>query len=275
MATRRKPIPKTQHEISTGKEKKVNRGNQIKRDDKVSNFYLGLYDIDESIQYYFDNVIKPTITEGEEVVQVPVLYGSPERWKSVQKGGYHRDVKGKIILPLIMYRRTSVSKNREFANKIDANNPQLFYDIFRKKYNKKNKYDKFDVLHGRDPSAESYNIVVPDYVTISYDCIIWTDYVEHMNKLIESINYASDSYWGDPEKYKFRATISDYSITTDTPQGADRMVRAAFTIQMNGYIIPDALNKELSQSSIKSYSKSKIIMELKEIDNIKDIPRKN
>ena len=96
-----------------------------------------------------------------------------------------------------------------------------------------------------------------------------------MNKLIESINYASDSYWGDPEKYKFRATISDYSITTDTPQGADRMVRAAFTIQMNGYIIPDALNKELSQSSIKSYSKSKIIMELKEIDNIKDIPRKN
>lgn len=275
MAQRRKPIPKTQYEISTGKEKKVNRGNQIKRDDKTSNFYMGLYDIDESIQYYFDNIIKPTVTEGEELIKVPVLYGSPERWKSVQKSGFSRDVKGKRVIPLIMYRRSSVSKNREFANKIDANNPQLFYDIFRKKYNKKNRYDKFNVLHGRNPSTESYNIVVPDYVTISYDCIIWTDYVEHMNKLIESINYASDSYWGDPERYKFRANINDYSITTDTPQGADRMVRAAFTIQMNGYIIPDALNKELSQSSIKSYGVTKIIMEMKEIDDINNIPTEN
>ena len=96
-----------------------------------------------------------------------------------------------------------------------------------------------------------------------------------MNKLIESINYASDSYWGDPERYKFRANINDYSITTDTPQGADRMVRAAFTIQMNGYIIPDALNKELSQSSIKSYGVTKIIMEMKEIDDINNIPTEN
>mgnify|MGYP003148947407 CR=1 FL=1 len=275
MAKRRKPIPKTQQEIFSGKKKSINRGNQIKRDDNVSNFYMGLYDIDESIQYYFDNVIKPSVTEGEELVRVPVLFGSPERWKSVQKSGYSRDVNGKRIIPLIMYRRSSVSKNNEFASKIDANNPQLMYDIFRRKYNKNNRYDKFNVLHDRNPSQESYNIVVPDYVTISYDCIIWTDYVEHMNKLIESINYAAGSYWGDPEKYKFKANISDYSITTDTPQGADRMVRAAFSIQMNGYIIPDALNKELSQSSIKSYSTSKIIMELKEIDNIKDIPRKN
>tara|TARA_R100000458_G_scaffold59750_1_gene71550 strand:+ start:2619 stop:3446 length:828 start_codon:yes stop_codon:yes gene_type:complete len=275
MAQRRKPIPKTQQEILTGKEKKVNRAEQIKRDDTTSNFYMGLYDIDESIQYYFDNVIKPSVIEGEESIRVPVLYGSPERWKSVQKSGYSRDVKGKQVIPLIMYRRTSVSKNREFASKIDANNPQLFYDIFKKKYNKKNRYDKFNVLHGRNQSQESYNIVVPDYVTISYDCLIWTDYVEHMNKLIESINYASDSYWGDPEKYKFKATISDYSITTDTPQGADRMVRAAFTIQMNGYIIPDALNKELSQSSLKSYSKTKIIMKMTELDNIDDIPREN
>ncbi len=273
MAQRRKPIPKSQQEILTGKENKINRGEQIKRDDKTSNFYLGLYDIDEAIQYYFDNVIKPTVIDNKEIIKVPVWYGSPQRWKSVQKSGYARDVKGKLQIPLIMYRRSSVSKNREYASKIDANNPQLFYDIFKKKYNKKNKYDRFSVLQGRQPSQESYNIVVPDFVTISYDCIIWTDYVEHMNKLIESINYASDSYWGDPEKYKFKSTISDYALTTDTPQGADRMVRAAFSIQLNGYIIPDALNKELSQSSIKSYSKSQVKMEIKEVDNIKDIPR--
>jgi hypothetical protein len=272
MAKKRTPIPKTQYEISTGSPKKVNRGEQIKRDDKVSNFYLGLYDIDESIQYYFDNVIKPSVVENNESIKVPVLYGSPERWKSVQKGGYYRDVKNKIILPLIMYRRTNVMKNREFANKLDANNPQLYYDIFKKKYNSRNKYDQFSVLHGRKPSDESYNIIAPDFVSITYDCLIWTDYMVHMNKLIESINYASDSYWGDPEKYKFKANISDYAITTDTPQGADRMVRASFTISLIGYIIPDALNKELSQASLKSFTKSQVIMKIEELDNIKDIP---
>jgi len=272
MAKKRTPIPKSQYEISTGSAKKVNRGEQIKRDDKVSNFYLGLYDIDESIQYYFDNVIKPSVVENDEVIKVPVLYGSPERWKSVQKGGYFRDVKNKIILPLIMFRRTNVMKNRDFANKLDANNPQMHYDIFKKKYNSRNKYDQFSVLHGRKPSEESYNIIAPDFVSITYDCLIWTDYVAHMNKLIESINYASDSYWGDPEKYKFKANISDYAITTDTPQGADRMVRASFTITLIGYLIPDALNKELSQASLKSFTKSQIVMKIKEIDNIKDIP---
>jgi hypothetical protein len=271
MAHKRNPTPKTQQEITTGKVNKINRAHQVKRDDDVGNFYIGLYDIDESIQYYFDNVIKPVVTENNELIRVPVLYGSPERWKSVQKGGYYRDVKNKIILPLIMYRRTSVAKNREYTNKLDANNPQLFYDIFKKKYTSKNKYDKFSVLHGRAPIEESYNIIVPDFVSITYDCIIWTDYVEHMNKLIESINYASDSYWGDPEKFKFKALISDYAITTDTPQGADRMVRSAFTISLTGYIIPDALNKELTQASLKSFSKAQMVISMKEVDDINSV----
>ena len=92
-----------------------------------------------------------------------------------------------------------------------------------------------------------------------------------MNKLIESINYASDSYWGDPEKFKFKALISDYAITTDTPQGADRMVRSAFTISLTGYIIPDALNKELTQASLKSFSKAQMVISMKEVDDINSV----
>ena len=45
-----------------------NRGDQIKRDDKTSNHYLGLYDIDECVQYYFDNIIKPTVNDGDDSV---------------------------------------------------------------------------------------------------------------------------------------------------------------------------------------------------------------
>jgi len=38
------------------------------------------------------------------------MYGSPERWKAVQKDGFHRDKNGKIQAPLIMFKRDSVEK---------------------------------------------------------------------------------------------------------------------------------------------------------------------
>ena len=95
----------------------TNRGDQIKRDDKVKNYYLGLYDIDECIQYYFDNIIQPTVDDGDEFVRVPMIYGSPERWMSIQQNGYLRDKQGKLQIPAIVYRRTSVAKNRNLSNK--------------------------------------------------------------------------------------------------------------------------------------------------------------
>jgi undecaprenyl pyrophosphate synthase len=33
----------------------------------------------------------------------------------------------------------------------------------------------------------------------------------NMNKLIEAIGYASDAYWGDPERFKFMAMIDSFS----------------------------------------------------------------
>ncbi len=56
-------------------------------------------------------------------LNVPVMYGSPEKWKSFQKDGYYRDQKGKIMAPLIMFKRTDIAKNRTIANKLDANYP--------------------------------------------------------------------------------------------------------------------------------------------------------
>jgi hypothetical protein len=31
--------------------------------------------------------------------------------------------------------------------------------------------------------------------------------MDQLNKIIEAIEYASDSYWGDPQRYQFRAMI--------------------------------------------------------------------
>lgn len=271
MAKKTKILPKRQSQLSqaaidtynnaqkqpTPDVIRKNRGYQrsVKNDD-VKQFSIGLRDIDETIIYYFNNVIKPSVIQNGKRINVPILYGSPERWKAVQADGYYRDKNGKIQTPLIMFKRDSVEKNRSLGNKLDANNPNNFA-IFQKRYSKKNVYDRFSTLNNRDQVEELYGVIIPDYVNITYSCIIFTEYVEQMNKIVESINFASDAYWGDPEKFNFRAMIDSYTTTTEVNQGQDRTVKTSFQINMMGHIVPDSINTSIANMN-KFYSKSSV-----------------
>ena len=256
-----KPAKRFEEQVTAYQEARPNNSVQtsrviqrtVRNDDK-GDFTVGIKDIDESIVYYFDNVIKPSVIQKGIRKNVPVIYGNQERWKAVQKDGYYRDRNGKIQAPLIMFRRESLEKNRTLGNKVDAENPQNFY-VFERKYNNKNHYDRLSVLTNRTKTKEYQGVVIPDYVTLVYSCVIFTDYIEQNNKLIESINYASDSYWGDPDKFKFRARIDNYTTTTDVSEGTDRVTRTSFNITLNGYIIPESINAQM-QGNRKFYSQS-------------------
>ena len=283
----RKPVPKSQREISTGLKQPYsveagnpndaqereqfgpenqanipfNRSTKMSfKGDNVKPFSIGIQDIDESIMYYFNNVIKPSVIKNNERIAVPIIYGSPERWKSIQKDTFLRDQKGALLMPLIVFKRDSLEKNRSIANKLDANQPNL-YTTFQKVYNEKNFYSNFNVLNNRIPTKQFIANVVPDYVTLTYSCIIQTYYIEQLNKIIEAINYASDSYWGDPERFKFRARIDNFTTVTELVKSQERLVRGTFQIKMYGYIVPDIIQKDLT--AIKKYNeKSKIIFGL-------------
>jgi len=269
----RKPIPKSQKELSdntresytvdgiTSFDSKINRGEQrsVKKDD-VKKFSIGLRDIDETIVYYFNNIIRPSVFQNGTTKNVPIIYGSPERWAAVQKDGFYRDKNGKIQAPLIMYKRDSIEKNRSLGNKLDANNP-INYGIFKKKFSKKNVYDRFNIVNNRDPVDEYYGVIIPDYVNLSYSCIVFTDYIEQMNKIVESINFASDAYWGNPEKFSFRAMIDNYTTATELNQGQDRKVKTEFTINMLGHIVPDTINSQLNGQN-KFYSTARVNFKL-------------
>ena len=229
-----------------------------RKDDKVKGISIGLQDHDEAIMYYFNEVIRPSVMVNENRINVPIIYGAPERWKGVQKDGFYRDKEGKIQVPLIMFKRDSVEKRRDLGNKLDGNNPQLYY-TFQEKYTKRNQYDNFSVLQNRRPQKEYHAVVVPDFIKLQYSCIIWCDYVAQMNKLIEMVNYASDSYWGDKERFKFNARIDTYNNTTEISQGENRIVKTNFGLTLQGYLVPDSINKELSQKPQKFYSKSTVI----------------
>lgn len=193
-----------------------------------------------------------------------MIYGNPERWKAVQKDGYYRDKNSKIMCPIIMFKNTSVEKEYTVGNKLDANNP-LNYAVTGKNYQKGVAYSNFDVLNNREPVTTFQAVVIPDYVTLNYECIIWTYYREQMNKIVEAINYSSDSYWGDPNKFKFRARIDTFTDNTTLNQGEERLVRMSFNIKLRGYIIPETIIKDLT--SVKRFLSTGRITFSTEIDS--------
>ena len=282
MSQVRKPIPKTQKQL--GNEQVVptyqqagnpnnfnptpqnNRAlNTSFKDDTVKPFSVGLQDIDEAIFYYFGNVIQPSVIQNGARLPVPIIYGSPEKWKSFQKDGYYRDQNGKIQAPLIMFKRNSIDKNRQIANKLDANNPQNF-GVFSKKYTQRNAYDNFKVLNNRIPQQEYYAVVMPDYLTVTYTCVVFTYYIEQLNKIVEAMEYASDAYWGNPQQYQFKAMIDSFGFQTQMTQEDERVVRSTFNIKLNGYIIPEILQKDIT--ALKKFSnKTKIIFSMETTDN--------
>ena len=283
MAQQRKPIPKTQKELSnelTGASTSLlgnpnaadpnfngpNRSLQNSFEgDTVKPFTVGIQDIDEAIMYYFQNVIRPFVIQNGNRIEVPIIYGAPERWKSVQRDGYYKDKNGAIMAPLIMFKRDTIEKNRSLGNKLDANYPNL-YGVMKKKYDTKNFYSNFNVLNNRIPEQQFYAVTIPDYVTLTYSCVVYTYYVEQLNKIVEAIEYASDSYWGNPQRYQFKAAIDSFTTVTELPTNDVRLVRSTFNIKIYGYIIPNTLQNNVS--SLKKFrNKSKVIFSLETVDN--------
>lgn len=291
MAKGKKPIPKSQKEISQDLQSTYSppesngnvlsnpndseydsdlRGNHKSfKGDKVKPFSISIGDLDEAIIYYLTNIIKPTVYQGNKKINVPILYGNPERWKQIQKDGYLRDKSNQILLPLIVLTRTNLEPNRLLTNKLDSNNPHN-YNIFTKQYSKKNSYDNFSVLTNRIPEKEMYSIVVPDYVTLTYDFIITTHFVEQMNEIIEAINYASDSYWGNPERFKFKAIIDSFPSQIELPADGQRLVKTTFTLKLHGYIVPDTYQKDLH--SVKKFNnKTQMIFGMEIVESFDDL----
>jgi hypothetical protein len=238
-----------------------NRGKDLSfKDNKIKDISVGLEDMDQAIQYYFDNVIKPNVIQNNTRVAVPVIYGDAEKWKNVQNDGFYRDPNGRIMAPLIMFKRNTIEKNRTLGNKIDGNKVHLF-NVFETRYTQKNQYDNFSILTNRIPQKQFYVSVVPDYVTVTYDCILFTNFVEQNNKLIEAIEFASDSYWGDFNRWHFRTKIDSFAMSNTVEQGTDRAIKTNFSMTLSGYLVADTINKEMANADM-FYSPSQLIFGL-------------
>ena len=237
---RNKPIPRSQRLI-------FNRGEKISRNspgakDDVKNISVGIMDMASAIMYYFNEVIKPEVEINKEKVKVPCIYASPERWNAISKQGFLRDKKKQIIVPLIAFKRTGMSRNDNMPiDKLDANDPKHFY-TFQKRYTQQNRFDKFSVQKNLEPGREYYNVSMPDYMNLTYEFTIWTSYIEQMNQIVEKINYSDGAYWGEPGKMKFRTQIESFSDASQID--GERLIQTTFSVNLNGYILPETFDSK-------------------------------
>jgi hypothetical protein len=244
------------------------RANEISMvGDTTKNINISLSDNDEAVLYYLENHIKPTVEINGNQRAVPIIYGSPERWKSMQRDGFFRDKNGKALLPIIAVKRESFEKDRRMGNKLDGNKVQNV-QYFKQGYSKRNSYDNFSVLTNQIPQQEYQVGIIPDYLVITYKISIFTDYLEHMNSIIEAIEFASDSYWGDKERFQFRAMITQFPTPVEVANGNDRGVKSDLTLTLNGYIIPKSVNVQKAAPSPKGYNITNITFEETIIRNI-------
>lgn len=245
----------------------VRRAEQVStKGDELRDYSVDFEDIDEAVFYYFNNVIKPSVIEDENRVPVPIMYANPERWKGAQLDGGIRDSGGKVLFPVIVIKKDSIDKIRDISSKLDGNNVKN-YHLFEQRYTRENQYDDFSALHNRKPTKKYSMVIVPDYYRINYSCAVYVNSVEDLNKILESILYASDSYWGDKKKFTFMSRIDSVPITHDMNVGDNRKIYSVFNITLNGHIIPDSVNKYMSTNN-RVFSKSKIVFSTETVSKI-------
>ena len=268
------PNPLQNNDNQSEVKKYYNRAYATRRDtDKEKNLSVTLMDVDSTIMYHLENNLKLQVVDNGEVVRVPIIYGNPERWVAVQKYGFLRDNQGKILLPALMIRRKNVENNKDLM----TFNRYLHYQTLVS-YSEKNKYDRFDLLNPglfkSKPTKQIYSVSLPNHILATYECMIWTDFVDQNNKILEQINYASKDYWGDRERFKFRARVDNYSVEQEVNDGEDRNVKTTFDIVVYAYLLNDNIVNSMTgvkNTTSKLFTVRKVKLSEQTVSSLNDI----
>ena len=260
MATRYRNEDKSKPQIiqtqsSTSVDPKLNKAKQIRRDkDNVKNVSVGIYDVDSAFKNFLEKDVRPTVEDDGRFFPVPVMYASPEKWASAQRDGFMKDDNGMILTPVIVFKRDNLSINTELSKLKVAQNEDA-HQAFERKYSKTNRYDQFSILTGENPKREFMSVERPDYVDLQYEVIVWCDYMEQVNKVVEQIVFFQGRSFG--ERYKFVIKGDSYSFETIAEMGQDRITKATISLVAKAYIVPEFVG--LNNNTKRKISKGKAV----------------
>jgi hypothetical protein len=207
------------------------------------NYAITLKDVDTAVLNHVKNIMKPSVREANEIFKIPVYYGNEERWKAFRKRGVLRDKNGSLLLPLIMLKRTEVARNILAGQAFSHDVKNEYINVVRgNKWSKDNQYDRFSVQQGVEPVYENIVTTMPTYSDITYEFVLWTNFIEQMNPLIESFVDQSHTYWGDGTNIKFLCTTDSIADASEMTQDGERFIRSTFTLITKAYLLPEYLN---------------------------------
>ena len=259
-----------QTQSSTSVDPKLNKGKQIRRDkDNVKNVSVGIYDVDSAFKTFLEKDVRPTVEDDGRYFPVPVMYASPEKWASAQRDGFMKDDNGMILTPVIVFKRDNLSINTELSKLKVAQNEDA-HQFFERKYTNVNKYDQFSILTGENPKREFMSVERPDYVDLQYEVIVWCDYMEQVNKVVEQIVFFQGRSFG--ERYKFVIKGDSYSFETIAEMGQDRITKATISLIAKAYIVPEFVG--LNNNTKRTISVGKAVFtEDKSLSGLKNVKK--
>lgn len=224
---------KTEATFTSNEEVKRLAGqSDLKRED-VKDISIALYDVDYAVKWHIENIIKPTVVEENSIITVPIIFAAGEKWSAVQRHGYLRDNQGKLLTPLIMIKRNSVTKREDIQDLkvLETSEARI---TFEKKYSAANRYDRFN-LTNKVPNKEYYSMDVPKFVQIEYELLVWTNNSIQLNEVVEQLIWFDGKAFGDA--HKFITHIDPPSFEAINNTGDDRLVRATMSMRTKAHIL--------------------------------------
>ena len=229
----RKPA-RTESTFTSNRQIRANEGaSDFKIQSGVRAINIALYDVDYAVKWHLESKINPTILENQAVLTVPIIFASGEKWTMIRKNGYLRDNQGKLLTPLIVIRRNSISKREDIQDLKVLETPDARL-TFERRYTKKNKYDRFS-LSGQSPVREFYSVDIPKFVQIEYELLIWTNNTQQLNEIVEQLMWWDGKAFGD--SYKFITHIDPPTFESVNTPGDDRIVRANMSMRTKAHIL--------------------------------------
>lgn len=217
----------------------VNRAQETRRDnDNVKIPEITPYDIDYAIFYHLSQNLNVQINDNGNLIPIPVMFSTAEKWSQIRQHGYIRDNEKKAMAPVMILKRNSITADDRFNfgggnlfSPVTTFTPNIRLIPYR---TLNMQYDRQAGQLQTKASYEYYALSVPNYVKVNYELLIWTDLMEQMNHIIAQLVAIDNHIWGD--YHKFRTQVLDITSNNINAPGDDRLVRSTVNLEVDGYL---------------------------------------
>ena len=245
---------------NVGEGAEIDRAKELRRDTDIEDreVIASVTDVDYAITHEFDENFDFHVKQNDKRLKVPVIWDNQERWTWARKRRNIKSIKDKVLLPLIVIDRTDISEHPSHTTRPTITQLNTVGRTFsvRQRYSKKNRYDQFTALQDARPEKEYYRTDVPQFIQVSYDVKIYTEYRWQVDKMTDQVQYYNYAYWGNEDTGRVYYTVVA-SLNTQVEMTDDaRYVQTDISLTSDGYIIPEQQQEEPGIE--KSSSPSKI-----------------